>query len=66
MAEQERTCSNLQSHAGRVGVAATRKFNMAEQPGIDLNSVFDELAAWEEQLKHIDSSVFDKLEGPEL
>lgn len=39
---------------------------MAEQSGVDLNSLFEELADWEAQLKPLEQDVFDELGGPEL
>ena len=39
---------------------------MAEQTGESLNSLFDELADWEAQLKPLGQKVFDELGGPEL
>lgn len=39
---------------------------MAEQTGLDLNSLFEELADWEAQLKPLEKELFDELGGPEL
>lgn len=39
---------------------------MAEQTGVDLNSLFAELEEWESQLQHLDKSVFDDVGGSEL
>jgi hypothetical protein len=39
---------------------------MAEQLGVNLNSFLDELQAWEEQLRHLDRGIFDKIGGSEI